>query len=295
MWHERRHRGRSPGRRRLDGTSPRAPRPEGARGRPRHVPERHALHPPGPGARRRAAAALGDPRRRARRGHARGGGGAIRSRPRRPARALPGVRGRQRGLQPAPHDPRQAARRRRARGRRRGPRALRGRRARLRRRPRDRSSRSRGRRPRRDRDRAARRRRRRAALRGRQGCGGARVSRQAGALDRVLHVLVGRRAGRWRDLQPHLPRADGRRLADERQARDDLRRGACERVRAGERADRVFGTADTQNHFHNRSPRSTSTAAAARRRGSCRITPRGPPLPPRASRSPPSPSPSRPA
>ena len=112
--HVRRHRGRGPRRRRLDGTAPRAPRPEGPRRRPRVVSERHALHPPGPGARRRAAAALGDPRRRARRRNAAGVLGALRSRAGRPARALPGVRGRERGLQPAPHAARQAAGRRRA-------------------------------------------------------------------------------------------------------------------------------------------------------------------------------------
>ena len=93
--HVRRHRGRSPRRGRLDGHAPRAPRAEGPRRRPRRIPERHALHPSGPGARRRPAArAGGSSTRWSRPVRPPAPARALRSRAGRPRRALPGVRGR---------------------------------------------------------------------------------------------------------------------------------------------------------------------------------------------------------
>ena len=106
-------------------------------------------------------------------------------------------------------------------------------------------------------------------------CARAGLPRRAGALGRLLHVLGGCAAARRRDVRA-ASAAAGRRLADERRARDDLRRGAGgrvprrsartprahaaprstargdlgERVRAGERAERICGTADLQNRFH---------------------------------------------
>ena len=95
------------------------------------------------------------------------------------------------------------------------------------------------------------------------------------ALDRLLHVLVGRRAGRRGDLRSRRarrlvgawPTNDGLVMtyvaapASEFHAFRADPEGAIlaaldrcgdlgERVRAGERAERVFGTADTQNRFH---------------------------------------------
>ena len=103
-----------------------------------------------------------------------------------------------------------------------------------------------------------------------------RVPRGAAALDRLLHVLVGRRAGRrerstagrcLRRLVGAWPTNDGLVMtyvaapASEFHAFRADPEGAIlaaldrcgdlgERVRAGERAERVFGTADTVNRFH---------------------------------------------
>ena len=233
------------------------------------VPERHALDASGAGAGRRPARPLGP----ARRGLAAGTPATRRVRfdpgPVVLEGASPAVDGRRRAVQPAPDAARHDARRRRARGRRRGARGLRGRRAAVRGRP-GRPASAAARRPRAARGSWSAP---TAALAVAKAVGARRLPRQCRrARSRYYTYWAGvpldggemyarerRMIGAWptndglvmtyvaRRPTSSTPSAPTRRATS--CASLDLAGDLGERVRAGERAERVHGTADLPNRF----------------------------------------------
>jgi hypothetical protein len=189
--------------------------------RPGALPERHALDASGAGAGGRPARRWGLLERLG----GTPGRGACASTPGRWSSRGGGRRSTDRRAdEPAPHAARRGTGRRRARRRRRSARGLRGRRAPVRGRPGHRCPQRLPTRARAGSSSGADGRHSRVA----KAVGAARLPRRPRALGRVLHVLVGRAPRAAGDVRARA--SHDRRLADERRARDDLRRRSGRRV-----------------------------------------------------------------